>query len=137
MTIQTFDAFYSVDLCRLNPNHVFVFGDNTLGFGKAGQAAIRDEPNAFGVATKVRPDNAPGAFFVDDLYSETLMLIATEQLTEKLRLGATLVIPVLPNGMISLGCGLARLPETAPNAYGQLQSWLAAQTTTPFDGVLS
>ena len=33
--------------CMENPTHIFVFGDNLIGKGKAGQAIIRDNPKLF------------------------------------------------------------------------------------------
>jgi hypothetical protein len=44
---------------RSHPDHVFVFGDNLLGRGLGGAAALRREPNTFGFITKKRPDNDP------------------------------------------------------------------------------
>jgi hypothetical protein len=56
----------SVDLCKENPNIVFVFGDNLIAKGKAGQAVIRDSPNSFGVPTKRLPSMLKAAFFNDN-----------------------------------------------------------------------
>jgi len=42
----------SPEICRLHKNALFIFGDNLQGWGKGGQARIRDEPNAFGIPTK-------------------------------------------------------------------------------------
>jgi hypothetical protein len=48
---------------RNNPNHIFVFGDNLLRRGKAGAAALRDEPNTYGFITKKYPSNRDDAFY--------------------------------------------------------------------------
>jgi len=53
---------------RKNPNHIFVFGDNTLRQGKGGAAALRDEPNTWGFISKILPNNSPEAFYTPDTY---------------------------------------------------------------------
>ena len=55
----------SPEMCRLHKNSIFVFGDNLQGWGKGGQAIIRDEPNAYGIPTKREPNMLPKAFFGD------------------------------------------------------------------------
>lgn len=69
----------SIQLCKDNPNTLFVFGDNLLQRGKAGQAIIRDESNAFGIPTKRLPSMTNGAFFSDqsDEYLIVLQRIVT------------------------------------------------------------
>lgn len=50
-----------------NRNVLYLFGDNTQRTGLGGQAAeMRDEPNAFGIATKFFPYNTINSFFYDD-----------------------------------------------------------------------
>lgn len=51
-----------------NPNHIFVFGDNTLRKGKAGAAELRNEPNTYGFITKKFPSNKDNAFFLPTTY---------------------------------------------------------------------
>lgn len=53
---------------RKNPNHVLVFGDNTIHRGKGGAAILRDEPNTFGFITKKYPNNSPDSFYTPDEY---------------------------------------------------------------------
>ncbi len=48
---------------RENPDHIFVFGDNLLGKGHGGAAALRDEPNSIGFITKKAPDNNDKSFY--------------------------------------------------------------------------
>lgn len=43
------------DLVRIHPGFTFMFDDNLRKCGKAGQAIIRYEPNAFGTPTKRLP----------------------------------------------------------------------------------
>lgn len=56
---------YSKELLRDNPEKIYVFGDNMKRYGKRGQAVIRDEPNAYGIATKRYPSMEDWAFFSD------------------------------------------------------------------------
>lgn len=51
-----------------NPNHIFVFGDNTDRRGKAGAAALRTEPNTYGFITKKHPNNMECSFYHPDEY---------------------------------------------------------------------
>ena len=52
MKIEVQKEFYSSKQCRANLNKLYVFGDNTDRIGMAGQATIRQEVNAIGLATK-------------------------------------------------------------------------------------
>ena len=116
-----FDGLYSVGLCRQFPNVTFIFGDNTRGFGKGGQAIIRDEPNAFGVPTKRLPSMTRSAFFREgDEDGLEAILAAIGELWAKLKNGETILFPVTPDKEVSLGLGLAKLNETAPSLYGTI-----------------
>lgn len=69
----------SPQLLRENPNYLFVFGDNTLRYGKGGQAVIRDEPNAFGIVTKLKPSTSNDSYMTDkDSYQDNLMAISKD-----------------------------------------------------------
>lgn len=46
---------------ELNPNHIFVFGDNTLHKGKSGAAALCH--NTYGFITKKLPCNQDSCFY--------------------------------------------------------------------------
>lgn len=65
MNIEICTEQYTPKLLRANPDKVYVFGDNMKGFGKGGQAIIRDEPNAFGIPTKRYPSKDDWAYFSD------------------------------------------------------------------------
>lgn len=65
MNIEIEYKLYTPELLRQNPDKIYVFGDNMKRYGKGGQAVIRDEPNAFGVATKRHPSMDDWAFFSD------------------------------------------------------------------------
>ena len=100
---------------KANRDSLYVFGDNMVRTGRGGQAAaMRGEPNAFGIPTKWYPSNDSWAFFTDvefttDSIVSWTLTGAFNHLTEVLHDGYTVVIP-----MDGLGTGLSRLPETAP-----------------------
>jgi len=46
-----------------NPNHIFVFGDNTIRRGKGGAAKFRDMLNTYGFITKKYPNMRDSSFY--------------------------------------------------------------------------
>ena len=63
---------YNIGLVRANADCVFIFGDNLLRKGTAGQASIRNEPNAYGVPTKKYPSMTEESFFSDKEYNDNI-----------------------------------------------------------------
>jgi hypothetical protein len=57
------DSIVTTEYLKENPTHIFVYGDNMLGWGKKGAAIHRDEPNTFGFVTKKRPSYSLDAYF--------------------------------------------------------------------------
>ncbi len=51
-----------------NPDYVFVFGDNTIGEGMGGAAALRYHNQAIGFVTKRRPSDSDSDFYKVDEY---------------------------------------------------------------------
>ena len=99
---------------RLEPNKIFLFGDNLTGQGFGGQAReMRGEPNAIGIPTKKRPDNMVDSFFTDREYYSNVEAI--KKAFDSIPKGRDIVIP-----KALLGTGLARLPERAPKTYAYL-----------------
>jgi len=127
--IILFTGHYSPALCRLHPDLLFVFGDNTIREGCGGQAAIRREPNAVGVATKCLPSSNPDAFFKDG-YPADMGVVCEDlmRLEMKIKDGKRVVLPMTPEGRISLGCGLANLPYHAPLIYMMIERWFGRMT---------
>jgi hypothetical protein len=118
-----FSGWYSAALCRSCPDLLFVFGDNTLGFGKGGQAIIRSEPNTFGIPTKRKPSMASGSFFMEGNERDLdAVLVRLGELWDRLEEGRTVVIPINQEGEISLGLERARLRQTAPGIYDTLKN---------------
>ena len=105
---------YTPALLRNNPDKIYVFGDNMKRYGKRGQAIIRDEPNAFGVATKRYPSMDDWAFF-SDKYDEYEVVV--RDLRELYTLGKEHTI-VFPSAWI--GTGLANMKERSPGVWSEM-----------------
>lgn len=99
---------YTQELLRANPDKIYVFGDNMKRYGKRGQAIIRDEPNAFGIATKRYPSIDNWAFFSD---KEDEFDCVMNDLRGLYRLSKTHTI-VFPDA--GIGTGLAKMKERSP-----------------------
>ena len=123
--IEIAEYFYSEEVCLLNPNKLFIYGDNTLRCGKAGQAQIRDRENSVGIATKFHPGMNEEDFFSDLKLNQCVNIMVQDVekvvscLTNPQRNFDTLVFPV--NGF---GTGLSQLPERAPEVYKNLGTLL-------------
>ena len=101
---------FSLETTKKHPDKVFVFGDNLQGWGKKGQAIIRDEPNAIGIPTKKKPSMEPSAFFTDKEFD--FIRPRKDAAFAKIPKGSTVYIPEA-----GLGTGLAKLPEKAPRIH--------------------
>lgn len=121
---------YSKELLRAHPDRIFIFGDNMENKGKGGQAIIRDEPNAYGIATKRSPYTDISAYFSDaDLFNDKVMYKLYRQL-ELLDDKVLDTVIVFPAG--GLGTGLSAMPEHCPKLF----AWLGYQLALRF-GVLN
>ena len=105
-----------VDLCRSNPNHFFIFGDNMIGRGKAGQAIIRDEPNSWGIPTKRLPSMKPNAFFSDRQDEYDIVLKELSTLWQMHKDGKCIVLPNNP-----IGSGLAKVSSKSPKVWSLIK----------------
>lgn len=101
-------GYWTEEDVKKYPNLTFVFGDNILRQGKAGQACIRDCPNAFGLITKYLPSNEKGSFITKD----TLAYVQAS--IDKLEDGYKYCQYVFP--VDGLGTGLADLKTHCPEA---------------------
>lgn len=113
---------YTREQIQADRETVYVFGDNLSRTGYGGQAsAARDEPNAFGIATKWNP----GQFLSDDDFAMMLhaeLLPRFSLLSTHLLSGGDIVWP--KNG---IGTGLSALMEHAPSIWMRLEQmrlWL-------------
>ncbi len=113
-----FSGWLSSKLCEDNPELTFIFGDNLLRIGMGGQAIIRNQPNAMGIATKRKPAMTPRSFFDEDSDDDLdAVLKDIGAVWHLLKQGKTVVIPVTEDGDVSLGLERAKLPEKAPSIY--------------------
>lgn len=109
---------FSVELCKANPNKIYVFGDNLIGRGKKGQATIRDCKNSHGVPTKRLPAMTEEAFFADRKDEREAVLYSLRMLY---RLSKHYII-VFPKA--GLGTGLAQMGTKSPEIFKLMKSVL-------------
>jgi len=112
----------SPSVCADNPDTTFVFGDNLEGWGKAGQACIRDCPNSIGLPTKRRPSMDRDAFFSDQPDEFTAVRDALSRISKIKHVG----IPTK-----GIGTGLAKLPERSPGIYELIRDTLTPTEPLP------
>lgn len=107
----------TVEMCRANPDAIFIFGDNLIHKGKApgsGQAVIRDEPNAMGIPTKRLPSNKPEAFFSDTEDEIKAVRDALAEIYKRAR-GKTVIFP-----SDGVGTGRAKMKQKSPRAWARM-----------------
>ncbi|TIX23872.1 hypothetical protein [Mesorhizobium sp.] len=111
-------------MLRAEPQARFVFGDNAERIGYGGQAAaMRDEPNAIGVATLY----APGGYYrADDPLALATVVDDLGDVALALNQGLTVYVPT-----DGLGTGLARLPENAPALHRLIVAFFRAAPGEP------
>lgn len=124
-----YSGWYTIALCKKHRDKVFVFGDNTLRFGKGGQAIIRDEPNAIGVATKRKPAMSEDSFFTECEADLDAVLSDLGDVWRLLSGGKDVVIPIrASDAMVSLGLERAELLTRAPMLYKAITSHVIEMT---------
>ena len=112
---------YRNDL-KVNPNVLYLFGDNIARMGFGGQAGqMRDEPNAIGVATKKYCSNTDECFFSDDDLVKFAKVVDADLLPvfSHVKHGGSIVIPT-----DGLGTGLSELSTRAPKCFEYLERQL-------------
>lgn len=120
-----YEKFITRKMLQDNPNTLFVFGDNLLHKGMAGQAKeMRGEQNAVGIPTKAYPGMGEADFFND----EDDFVLATSQISKQFiklfnhaRGGGDIVWP--EDG---IGTGLADLKNKAPKIWHFIEAQKAA-----------
>lgn len=117
------EEWYSIEQCKNNPRSLYIFGDNLLRVGEAGQASIRSCNNAIGIATKKKPSMLDSSFFSDKEYDKLEPFLKKEMdkivsimFSDNLD---TLVFPI-----DGLGTGLSKLPQMAPKVFLALSALL-------------
>jgi len=121
INVETVDVL-SIKECKKNPDKIYVFGDNLIGKGKAGQAIIRDCPNTFGIPTKRYPSMKQGSFLKDSKEDKDIVFKKLYILRDLAFNGKTIVFP-----KSGLGMGLANMGLHCPflhiKMYGFLQKY--------------
>lgn len=99
-------------MLRRESEKLFVFGDNVQRRGMGGQAsAMRGEPNAVGIPTKIRPSMDEASFF-----SNSDMGVFLESSSADIaRLSAHGGVIVWPSA--GIGTGRAQLEKRAPSIH--------------------
>ena len=122
ITVEVTDQLYSFSLLRAYPSKLFIFGDNTMRIGKGGQAVIRDEPNAMGIATKNAPTNEYYGYMSDHWLVENRIVIDADiaKIVKRAKKNNNIIVfPI--NG---IGTGMAMLAEKAPKTFAYLNKRL-------------
>lgn len=110
--------WFTIENCELNPNSLFVFGDNILRYGEAGQAQIRREFNSVGLATKIAPGMRENDFFSDLYYDKCCSIILQEiEKIKKVYFNPSREVSELVFPFAGLGTGLSQLPTRAPKVF--------------------
>jgi len=114
-----FVEHYMPQDCAAHRDWLFVFGDNFAKFGKGGQAVIRDEPNAVGIATKRLPKWSEDAYLTDEDYDEWMKRTAATYANIEVFLedSGVVVWPTL------IGMGRAHLQGRAPRILNEIHAW--------------
>ncbi len=115
--VEVVSRYTNTDV-KANANKIYVFGDNTQRTGTGGQAQIRNNENAFGIATKLQPNNSAAAFMSDNDLQSNKDVIDSDIAKIKTD-GRSLVFP-----KDGLGTGLAKLKQKAPQTYSYLKQRL-------------
>lgn len=124
MPIIVQSAWYTRDQLQRQPDDLFAWGDNLARVGgrnnpRSGQAyACRDEPNAVGIPTKLRPSMDADAFFTDRDYDRAQIAMDEGfiRMANHLAAGGTVIWPA-----DGIGSGRAKLAETAPRIWAYLE----------------
>jgi len=112
---------YTRHMIVSHPTWLFVFGDNLMRTGSAGQAAAaRGLPNAIGIPTKRAPGMRPDDFFTDadlDKWTENASgdLI---RLVTHVECGGAVIWP-----LYGIGTGLADLTRRAPRIRDAIENF--------------
>lgn len=119
---------YSEEIVLAHPDKVFVYGDNLVKKGKAGQAIIRHLPNAMGIPTKRLPSMHSEAFFSDKKDEGTHIVNSINAIFRAMRAeGKTIVFPA--NGV---GTGYAEMETRSPQLYQAMNQLIVDNFTKAY-----
>lgn len=114
MQVEVQSDYYSIEQCENNINKIYVFGDNLIQKGNAGQAIIRHCLNSHGIPTKRYPSRKESAYFSDksEEYASLIKSVADLYNLSQIITNVTIVFP--SNG---LGTGLSDMPNKSPRLF--------------------
>jgi len=117
MAIQVLKArWITRENVQANPDKAYLFGDNLLRTGNAGQAKqMRGEPNAIGIPTKNRPSSTEGSYFTDKDFEKV-----KPEIDKALKLAMKYKTIVVPQ--MGIGTGLAQLKFRAPRIFEYIET---------------
>lgn len=117
-----FQKLYKRVDARMNPDVLYVFGDNVMRKGLGGQAGeMRGESNAVGVATKLSPYTYFGSTPEETLAQNRIIDNDMKPLFQHVITGGIVVWPT-----DGIGTGLADLVHKAPDTFDYLEQKLAS-----------
>ena len=122
MKVEIQKDWFSTSQCKANPNKLYIFGDNLRRVGKGGQAIIRDEKNAFGIATKRLPSMSIDAFFKD---RDDEYIVVFQDITDLQNLIETGEYDTVVFPRDGLGTGLSRMPEKSPKLFKEMNELIS------------
>jgi hypothetical protein len=112
MNIEVEHRWYAPELCEQNIDKLYVFGDNAARYGMGGQACIRKEMNAIGIATKINP----GVYMSDSEYFKNIEIINNDIFNIRENylndMYNTIVFPAQ-----GIGTGLSNMQQVCPRTF--------------------
>jgi len=123
MKVVVQEEWFSLKQCNNNPSYIYVFGDNLLRVGEAGQAQIRSASNSIGIATKRSPSMNEESFFADTC-EDHFALLNDIQRVYKIYKDPQFQNMILVFPSDGLGTGLSELPKRSPFLNNQLKMML-------------
>ena len=113
---------YTIQLCKDNPDKLFIFGDNLIKQGCGGQAIIRNCSNTFGISTKRLPSMTEDSFFSDQFDEYEAVKQAIENLLIHIFCSERKITYVFPSA--GLGTGLAQMNIRSPKLFKYMNEQL-------------
>ncbi len=116
--------WFSVEQCNRNYKSLYIFGDNTIRKGNAGQAGIRNCSNSYGIATKHLPSIGSSSYFSDDdISSKEIIDLDIDTLIKFLNSDENQFLNIIFPGD-GLGTGLSDMQNKCPELLKHLNDRL-------------